>query len=153
MEIDDLIQPQSVLTGIRPGSKQEMLTLLAREAASRTGQAERVIFDALEEREHLGSTGVGAGIAVPHARLPGLDRLCAVFVRLDRPIDFEAVDERPVDLVFLLLSPETAGVEHLRTLSRVSRLLRDGEVCRKLRGTADPAALRSLLIERFRAAA
>jgi len=153
MEINDLIRPQSVLTGMRPGSKREMLTLLAREAASRTGEAEQVVFDALEEREHLGSTGVGAGIAVPHARLPGLDRLCAVFVRLDRPIDFEAVDERPVDLIFLLLSPETAGVEHLRMLSRISRLLRDGEVCRKLRGATDPAALRSLLIERFKAAA
>lgn len=146
MEISDLLQPQSVLAGVRVTSKKEALSLLARQAASRTGQPERVIFDALVERERLGSTGVGSGIAVPHARLPGLDHICAVFLRLDRPIDFEAVDERPVDLIFLLLSPESAGGDHLRVLSRVSRLLRDGEVCRTLRRTTDPAELRSLLI-------
>ena len=149
MEIRDLIQPQSVLAGVRVSSKTEALSVLARQAASRTGQPERVILDALVERERLGSTGVGSGIAVPHARLPGLDSLCAVFLRLDRPIDFEAVDERPVDLIFLLLSPEMAGADHLRALSRVSRLLRDGEVCRILRRATDPTELHSLLVERL----
>ena len=149
MEISDLIEPQSVLTGVRVASKTEALTLLARQAASRTSQPERTILDALVERERLGTTGVGSGIAVPHARLSGLDSLCAVFLRLDRPIDFEAVDERPVDLIFLLLSPETAGADHLRALSRVSRLLRDGEVCRTLRGTSNPTELHSLLVERL----
>lgn len=149
MEISELLQPQSVLAGVRVTSKTEALTVLARQAASRTGQPERVILDALMERERLGSTGVGSGIAVPHARLPGLDGLCAVFLRLDRPIDFEAVDERPVDLIFLLLSPETAGADHLRALSRVSRLLRDSEVCRTLRRATDPGELHSFLSGRF----
>ena len=114
MAIDDLLTPQSVLTGVRVASKSEALTLLARQAASRTGQPERDIFDALVERERLGSTGVGAGIAVPHARLSGLERLCGVFLRLDRAIDFDSVDDRPVDVVFLLLSPMAAGADHLR---------------------------------------
>ena len=149
MEIRDLIQPQSVLAGLRVTAKTEVLSVLARQAASRTGQPERVILDALVERERLGSTGVGSGIAVPHARLSGLDGLCAVFLRLDRPIDFEAVDERPVDLIFLLLSPETAGADHLRALSRVSRLLRDSEVCRTLRRASDPIELHSFLIGQF----
>lgn len=145
MEISDLLQPQSVLAGVRVASKKEALSVLARQAAGRTGQPERAILDALVERERLGSTGVGSGIAVPHARLPGLSHICAVFVRLDRPIDFEAVDERPVDLIFLLLSPETAGADHLRALSRISRLLRDGEVCRILRRTSGPTELHSFL--------
>ena len=96
MKLGELIQPQSVLTGVRVGSKREALRLLARQAASRTGQPERAILDALVDRERLGSTGVGSGIAVPHARLPGLDSLCAVFLKLDRAIEFDAVDERPV---------------------------------------------------------
>jgi len=152
MDVRDLIQPQSILTGMRVGSKKEALALLARQAAGITGQPERTILDALVERERLGSTGVGSGIAVPHARLAGLDSLCAIFLRLDRPIDFDAVDERPVDLVFLLLSPEAAGADHLRALSRITRLLRDGEICRTLRRTTDTAELRAFLIGQFKPA-
>lgn len=152
MDVRDLISPQSVLTGTKVGSKKEALALLARHAASTTGQPERVILDALVERERLGSTGVGSGIAVPHARLSGLDHLCAVFLRLDRAIDFEAVDERPVDLIFLLLSPEAAGGDHLRALSRITRLLRDGEICRTLRRTTGAAELHAFLIGQFKPA-
>jgi nitrogen PTS system EIIA component len=149
MEISELLQPQSVLVGVRVSSKKEALSMLAHQAASRTGQPERVILDALVERERLGSTGIGSGIAVPHARLPGLDGLCAVFLRLDRPIDFEAVDDWPVDLIFLLLSPETAGADHLRALSRISRLLRDGKVCQALRRTPSPTDLHLFLSGRL----
>jgi len=119
--------------------------VLAREAASRTGLHERLIFDALLQRERLGTTGVGAGIAVPHARLPGLEKMCAVFIRLDRAVDFDSVDERPVDLIFLVLSPETASGYHLKALSRVSHLLRDGRLCQDLRRTGDPALLHAIL--------
>lgn len=150
MDVRDLIQPQSVLTGMRVGTKKEALALLARQAAASTGQPARTILDALIERERLGSTGVGGGIAIPHARLPGLGGLCAAFLRLDRSIDFEAVDERPVDLIFLLLSPEAAGGDHLRALSRVSRLLRDGDVCRTLRRATEAGELYSFLIGQFR---
>ncbi|SEH41099.1 PTS IIA-like nitrogen-regulatory protein PtsN [Magnetospirillum fulvum] len=146
MKIGDLIQPQSVLTGVRVGCKREALGLLARQAASRTGQPERAILNALVDRERLGSTGVGSGIAVPHARLPGLDSLCAVFLKLDRAIDFDAIDEQPVDLLILLLSSETAGADHLRTLSQVCRMLRDDHVCQTLRRTTNATELYSFLI-------
>ncbi len=150
MEMHDLIHPRAVLAGVRVASKAEALTLLARESADRTGLAQRMIFDALLERERLGSTGVGSGIAIPHARLAGLAKPCAVFLRLDRPIDFESIDERPVDLLFLLLSPSaTVGMDHLKALSRVSRLLRDGDVCRALRRCADAAELHARLIGQF----
>jgi len=146
MELCEFIQPQAVFTGVRVSSKTEALGVLAKEAACRCGQQERMILDALVERERLGSTGVGSGIAVPHARLSGLNRLCAVFLRLDRPIDFESVDERPVDLLFLVLSPETAGADHLKALSQVSRLLRNDVLCRALRRATDPVTLHSLLV-------
>jgi len=149
MPMNDPIHPPTVLSGWRVGSKTEVLRVLAREAAPRTGLGERVIFDALRQREGLGTTGVGAGIAVPHARLPGLARLCEAFFRFDRPIDFEAIDEQPVDLIFLVLAPEGAGTDHLRALSRVSRLLSDGAVCRELRSTTDPAVLHSILTGQF----
>lgn len=145
MESDKLIEPHSVLTGVRVATKTAALLKLAQEAASRTGLHERGIFDALVERERLGSTGIGAGTAVPHARLSELDGLCVIFARLDRPIDFESVDEQPVDLIILLLSPEAAGADHLKALSRAARLLRNDALCRKLRRATDPAGVRTLL--------
>ena len=105
------------------------------------------IFDVLLERERLGTTGVGNGIAIPHGKLAGLKKLHGVFARLSTPIDFEAIDERPVDLIFLLLAPETAGADHLKALARVSRLLRDQAVCEKLRKTDTADALYILLTE------
>jgi PTS system nitrogen regulatory IIA component len=99
------------------------------------------------ERERLGTTGVGNGIAIPHGKLSTLDRLHGLFARLDHPIDFDAIDERPVDLIFLLLAPESAGADHLKALARVSRLLRDKTACEKLRGTEDQEALYALLVD------
>ena len=99
------------------------------------------------ERERLGTTGVGNGIAIPHGKLANLDKLYGLFARLEKPIDFQSIDEQPVDLIFLLLAPESAGADHLKALARVSRLLRDQTVCEKLRGTDQSEALYALLTE------
>jgi nitrogen PTS system EIIA component len=147
MDIADLITPRSVLPQLRAASKRQALQELAKRAAAITGIHERTIFDILSERERLGSTGIGRGIGIPHGKLPGLDRLCGIFARLERPIPFEAIDDQPVDLIFVLLAPETAGADHLKALARVSRLLRDRGVCDKLRGTDNPDALYALLTD------
>jgi PTS system nitrogen regulatory IIA component len=147
MEIVDLLTPESVIANLRATSKKQALQELAKRAATRTGLKERAIFDVLLERERLGTTGVGNGIAIPHGKLPALDTLVGVFARLDRPIDFDAIDERPVDLIFLLLAPAGAGADHLKALARVSRLLRDQATCDKLRATDRDDALYALLTE------
>jgi PTS system nitrogen regulatory IIA component len=147
MEISDLLTPNAVIANLRVTSKKQALQELAKKAAEITGEHERAIFDVLLERERLGTTGVGAGVAIPHGKLPGLTRLYGVFARLDKPIDFEAIDERPVDLIFLLLAPGTAGADHLKALARVSRLLRDRKVCEKLLGSDTADALFALLTE------
>jgi nitrogen PTS system EIIA component len=103
--------------------------------------------DALQERESLGPTGVGHGVALPHARIEGLDRMAGIFIRLERPLDFDAVDRQPVDLVFALFAPKDSGVEHLKALALVSRTMRDPGVCAKLRANTDPAALHAVLTE------
>ncbi|EKE76873.1 MULTISPECIES: PTS IIA-like nitrogen regulatory protein PtsN [Oceanibaculum] len=139
MEIMDLISPDAVIASLRATSKKQALQELARKAADLTGLEERRIFEVLLERERLGTTGVGNGIAIPHGKLPELTRLYGIFARLDKPIDFDSIDDEPVDLIFLLLAPESAGADHLKALARVSRLLRDRTICSKLRGcdTAD----------------
>ncbi|MEE8279802.1 MAG: PTS IIA-like nitrogen regulatory protein PtsN [Alphaproteobacteria bacterium] len=147
MEIVDLITPQHVIPKLRVTSKKQALQELSRYAAEITDQHERTIFEVLLERERLGTTGVGAGVAIPHGKLPALDRLYGLFARLDAPIDFEAIDEQPVDLIFLLLAPEAAGADHLKALARVSRLLRDKETCDKLRGSDTAEALYVLLTQ------
>jgi PTS system nitrogen regulatory IIA component len=147
MEISDLITPAAVIANLRVTSKKQALQELAKKAAEITGEHERAIFDILLERERLGTTGVGNGVAIPHGKLPGITRLYGVFARLEKPIDFEAIDEQPVDLIFLLLAPGTAGADHLKALARVSRLLRDRKACEKLRGTDNADALYALLIE------
>ena len=147
MEISDLLTPNAVIANLRVTSKKQALQELAKKAAEITGEHERAIFDVLLERERLGTTGVGSGVAIPHGKLPGLTRLYGVFARLEKPIDFEAIDERPVDLIFLLLAPGTAGADHLKALARVSRLLRDRKVCEKLRGSDTADALFALLTE------
>ena len=114
---------------------------IAEKAANATGIPEREIFDTLMQREKLGSTGVGGGIAIPHGKLAKLTRIVGLFARLARPIDFEALDGQPVDLLFLLLAPEAAGADHLKALARVARLLRDAEVARKLRESRDAEAI------------
>ena len=147
MEITDLITPRSVIAQLRVSNKRQALQELAKRAAAMTGVPDRAIFDVLTERERLGSTGIGTGIGIPHGKLPGLDRFCGIFARLDRPISFEAVDDQPVDLIFVLLAPENAGADHLKALARVSRLLRDRAICEKLRGTDRPDALYALLTD------
>lgn len=147
MEIADLLRPEHVVAHLRATSKKQALQDLARRAAQVTGHNERAIFDVLMERERLGTTGVGNGIAIPHGKLSSLERLYGLFARLDHPIDFDAIDERPVDLIFLLLAPESAGADHLKALARVSRLLRDKGACEKLRGTDDAEALYALLVD------
>lgn len=147
MEIADLLSPEAIIPALRVTSKKQALQELARRAADITREPEREVFQVLLERERLGTTGVGGGIAIPHGKLQGLKRLYGVFARLDRPIDFEAIDEQPVDLVFLLLAPGTAGADHLKALARVSRLLRDRAICDKLRGTDNADAIFALLTD------
>ncbi len=139
MEIRDLLQPEAVIADLKAANKKQLLTELARYAARITGVNDRKIFETLLERERLGSTGVGSGIAIPHGKLSDFKRLYGVFARLERPVEFDSIDEQPVDLIFLLLAPEGAGADHLKALARVSRLLRDSSMCEKLRGaeTAD----------------
>ena len=149
MEINDLISSDTVIANLHATSKKQVLQELSRRAADLTGEHERAIFDVLMERERLGTTGVGAGIAIPHGKLQSLERLYGMFARLEQPVDFQAIDERPVDLIFLLLAPESAGADHLKALARVSRVLRDQKICEKLRGTETPDALYAILTEKM----
>jgi nitrogen PTS system EIIA component len=145
MEIGDLITLEGVIPNLRVTSKKQALQELARRAAALTGIEERGIYEVLFERERLGTTGVGNGIAIPHGKLAALTRLHGLFARLETPIDFEAIDEQPVDLIFLLLAPAQAGADHLKALARISRLLRSRAMCEKLRGSDTAEALYALL--------
>jgi len=151
MEITELLRPEGVVASLKVATKKQALQELAKRAAEmpelKGRIAERDIFEVLLERERLGTTGVGAGIAIPHGKLPRLERLHGLFAKLDRAIDFEAIDEQPVDLIFVLLAPEAAGADHLKALARVSRLLRDRATCEKLRGSDSADALYALLTE------
>src|SRR6202522_2757220 len=145
MALTDLVAPNAIIPALKVNNKKQVLLELAARAAVLTGQNERAIFDILMQREKLGSTAVGNGIAIPHGKMPNLTRLFGLFARLDRPIDFEALDGQPVDLVFLLLAPEGAGADHLKALARVARLLRNQQTCEKLRAANKPEVLYSLL--------
>ena len=147
MEINDLLVPEGVVADLKATSKKQALQDLAKRAAEVSGLHERAIFDVLMERERLGTTGVGNGIAIPHGKLASLDRLHGLFARLEQPINFHAIDERPVDLIFVLLAPENAGADHLKALARISRLLRNNGICDKLRGTDSAEALFAILTE------
>ena len=147
MEVTDLIRPHAVVPSLRVTSKKQALQELARRAADLIDVPERRIFDVLVERERLGTTGVGSGIAIPHGKLSDLSQLQALFARLETPIDFEAIDEQPVDLICVLLAPESAGADHLKALARISRLLRDRTVCEKLRGSDSADAIYAILTE------
>jgi nitrogen PTS system EIIA component len=148
MEVTDLLDPSGVIPNLRVTSKRQALQELARRAASLTDQDESKIFEALWEREQLGSTGIGNGTAVPHGRIASLVRPMTLFARLDKPLDFDAIDSQPVDLIFLLLTPAAAGADHLKALARISRLLRNRAVCTKLRGTDNVDAIYALLTDR-----
>lgn len=147
MEIADILTPQSIVPKLSATSKKQVLQELAKRAATVTGLKDRFIFDALLQRERLGTTGVGHGIAIPHGKLEGIDKLFGLFARLEKPVDFDAIDEQPVDLLFLLLAPEIAGADHLKALARVSRLLRNRTICDKIRGSNDGDALYALITE------
>ena len=145
MSLTDLIAPNAVVPVLKVTSKKQAIQELAGRAAQLTGHSERAITDILLQREKLGSTGVGSGIAIPHGKLPKLAKLFGMFARLERPVDFEALDGQPVDLVFLLLAPEAAGADHLKALARIARLLRDPDVAAKLRASHDAEALYAVL--------
>src|ERR1700739_4287763 len=147
MPLTDLVAPNATLPALKVNNKKQVLHELAARAAPLTGQNERAIFETLMQREKLGSTAVGNGIAIPHGKLPNLTRLFGLFARLDRPVDFEALDGQPVDLMFLLLAPEGAGADHLKALARIARLLRDAETARKLRESRDAESLYAVLTE------
>jgi PTS system nitrogen regulatory IIA component len=145
MPLNDLVAPNAIIPALKVNGKKQALQELAAKAAELSGLSERTIFETLTQREKLGSTGVGSGIAIPHGKLSKLNKLFGVFARLERPIDFEALDGQAVDLVFLLLAPEGAGADHLKALARVARLLRDPDVAHKLRDSRDVEALYSVL--------
>ncbi|MEZ5856070.1 MAG: PTS sugar transporter subunit IIA [Hyphomicrobiaceae bacterium] len=147
MDLGDLLTQNGVFAALRVKDKKQALLMLAQRAAQVTGHEERVIFDLLLQRERLGSTGVGRGIAIPHARVAGLSHIATVFAQLAEPIDFDAPDGEPVDLVFVLLAPEHAGADHLKALARISRVLRDTVTLEKLRSGRDRAALHAVLTE------
>lgn len=147
MEVCDLLTADAVLVKLNVASKKQALQEIARRAAAVTGLEERAIFDTLLERERLGSTGVGKGIAIPHGKLPGLTHPRGIFARLAKPVDFDSIDDQPVDIIFTLLAPTDAGADHLKALARVSRLFRSQEICEKLRGSDHADALYGLLTE------
>jgi len=145
--VSDLTGPGAIVPKLKVSSKKQALQELAAFAAKLTGGDERQICEVLLQRERLGTTGMGQGVAIPHGKMEGLSRLYGVFARLETPVDFDALDDQPVDLVFLLLAPEGAGADHLKALARISRLLRDPEMCEKLRGSDSADAIFALLSE------
>lgn len=147
MNISEFLSPESIRADLSANGKKQVLQKLARAGAKASGADQRRIFDILLERERLGSTGVGSGVAIPHGRLAGIDRPYGVFARLAQPVSFEAVDDKPVDLTFMLLVPDEAGPHHLRALSRVSRLLRNVDVCARLRSAVSADAMAHILLE------
>jgi len=148
MDLSDLITPYGVIPSLKATNKKQALQALSERAADLTGLSSIEIYNTLFQRERLGSTGVGSGIAIPHGKLPQLRQSIGIFARLDVPIDFESIDEEPVDLIMLLLAPESAGADHLKALARISRLLREPKSVEKLRGCRDRAALYAVLTEK-----
>ncbi len=147
MNIEELLSRESVVLRGGASSKRQALHVVADAAAEVLGLPASRIFDALLEREALGSTGLGSGVAVPHARIEGLDRVAGVLVRLDQPVAYEAVDDRPVDLLFALFAPPSAGAEHLRALAAVSRALRDPQTRERLRQARTVDAIHALFMK------
>jgi PTS system nitrogen regulatory IIA component len=145
MELADILSEEAVLVGTNITNKRDVLVTLSEKAAALSGQPASEIFEALNDREQLGSTGLGNGIAVPHGKFAALKGVMAVFLKLDRPVDFESVDDQPVDVVMMLLAPMGAGADHLKALARVARILRTDSVLDALRRTDDPARLYALL--------
>ncbi len=153
MDIADLLSSDGIVLRGGASSKRQALQAVAEAAASALGLDEAQALDALLEREALGSTGLGAGVAVPHARVPGLDRVCAIFLRLDTPVAYESLDDRPVDLLFALFAPVNAGAEHLRALAAVSRAMRSPELREQLRQARTVDAVNALFVKDVSASA
>ncbi len=147
MQISDILSPESVVSNLKVTSKKQALQELSKRISEVAELEDRDVFEILLDREKLGTTGVGNGIAIPHGKMESLEKLHGLFARLERPVEFESIDERPVDLIFLLLAPETAGADHLKALAQVSRLLRDKSMCEKLRGSDSSEALYALLTD------
>lgn len=145
MALNDIVALNAVIPALKVNGKKQAIQEIAARAAELSGLSERTIFESLLQREKLGSTGIGHGIAIPHGKLPKLDRLFGLFARLERPIDFESLDGQQVDLIFLLLAPEGAGADHLKALARVARLLRDPDIANKLRESRDADAIYAVL--------
>jgi PTS system nitrogen regulatory IIA component len=145
MALADLLQQDAIIPALRANSKKQLLQELAAKASKLTSIPEREIFDVILQRERLGSTGVGHGIAIPHGKLTSVPKIVGVFARLETPVDFEALDDQPVDLAFLLLAPEGAGADHLKALSRIARVLRDQDLVAKLRATDSAQAIYTFL--------
>lgn len=147
MDLSDLLSKKAIVAGLKANSKKQAIQDLAAKAAELTGLSEREIFDTLLQRERLGSTGVGHGIAIPHGKLTRLDKLVGIFAKLSKPIEFDSLDDQPVDLVFVLLAPEGAGADHLKALARIARQLRDPAVTKGLRQATDAQTIYSLLTQ------
>lgn len=145
MQIADILSAAAVRSVPQVASKKRLFHDLADLAASAYGLPAATVLDALQERESLGPTGVGQGVALPHARLHGLDQVTGLFLRLDKPLDFDAVDRQPVDLVFALLASSSGGVDHLKALALVSRTMRSPDLRERLRANNQPVALHALL--------
>ena len=143
-DLSDLLRPEGVLKDVAAANKKSLFQQLAVTAAATLGVDPRLVAERLVAREKLGSTGFGGGVAIPHAKLEGLGAVSGLFARLGTPIEFDAVDDMPVDLVFMLLSPADAGADHLKALARVSRRMRDRTFLAKLRGAGSPDALFAL---------
>ncbi len=147
MELSEIIRTDAVRAPVKATSKKRLLQDLADIAEAAYDLPAASVYKGLMDRETLGPTGVGRGVAIPHARLAEVSRVIGVFVRLEKPVDFESIDRQPVDLVFALFAPEAAGADHLKALARVSRTLRSDAICAKLRSTFDPSALYAILTD------
>lgn len=147
MQIGELLDRNAIALRVSAANKRQALAVISEIAARNLGLEASDILEALAEREQAGSTGVGHGVAAPHARLDGLERMRGVFVRLEQPVEFEAVDEQPVDLIFALLAPPDAGAEHLRALARVSRMLRQADLRQQLRQARTADVIHALLVQ------
>lgn len=147
MELSKVLSPAAVKVVGQLTSKKRLFQELGELAAQAYGLNASVAIDSLQERESLGPTGVGHGIALPHARIEDLGQIVGVFIRLEKPLDYDSVDRQPVDLIFGLFAPKDSGVDHLKALALVSRTMRDAAICAKLRANTDPAKLHAILTE------
>jgi len=148
MAMTDILTRERVVAGLKVGSKKQLLQSLAAIAARDTGRSEDEIFDVLTQRERLGSTGVGNGVAIPHGKLPNFDGIVGTFATLASPLEFDSIDDQPVDVAFMLLAPEGAGADHLKALSRIARVLKQQSLLGQLRQMQDEDSLFALLTTR-----